>query len=223
MGYFVQIANMPEATKLYDTVVTWWDAIEVLIVTGATTAKVEAGNTGIKNIKRTGRGFRNAENYRTRILLTSAARTEREYPPQQGHSPRTAKSPQWGSSKPHDHRDGDLRESIGGHPQAERRSVVAATREVDHPSHRQRLRKAQADSEADHDTNGSPRVDERQGDQAHEPDSHRDQQERLAAERSDEPGQAESATTETRARRARSHPTTTASTSFSVAHTGTKA
>ena len=75
MGYFVQIANMPEATKLYDTVVTWWDAIEVLIVTGATTAKVEAANTGIKNIKRTGRGFRNPENYRMRILLTSAART----------------------------------------------------------------------------------------------------------------------------------------------------
>ena len=49
MGYFVQIANMPEATKLYDTVVTWWDAIEVLIVTGATTAKVEAGNTGIES------------------------------------------------------------------------------------------------------------------------------------------------------------------------------
>src|SRR5699024_4591675 len=39
MGYFAQIANMPETTKLYDTVVTWWDAIEVLIVTGATTAK----------------------------------------------------------------------------------------------------------------------------------------------------------------------------------------
>lgn len=75
MGYFAQIANMPEATKLYDTVVTWWDAIEVLIVTGATTARVEAANTGIKNIKRTGRGFRNAENYRTRILLTSAAKT----------------------------------------------------------------------------------------------------------------------------------------------------
>nr|WP_245349513.1 ISL3 family transposase [Brachybacterium fresconis] len=75
MGYFAQIANMPEATKLYDTVVAWWDAIEVLIVTGATTARVEAANTGIKNIKRTGRGFRNAENYRMRILLTSAART----------------------------------------------------------------------------------------------------------------------------------------------------
>lgn len=75
MGYFAQIANMPETTKLYDTVVAWWDAIEVLIVIGATTARVEAANTGIKNIKRTGRGFRNAENYRTRILLTSAART----------------------------------------------------------------------------------------------------------------------------------------------------
>ena len=73
MGYFVQIANMPEATKLYDTVVTWWDAIEVLIVTGATTAKVEAGNTGIKNIKRTGRGFRNAENYR-RVSCSPAPR-----------------------------------------------------------------------------------------------------------------------------------------------------
>ncbi len=54
---------------------TWWDAIEVLIVTGATTARVEANNTGIKNIKRTGRGFRNPpENYRIRILLTSAAK-----------------------------------------------------------------------------------------------------------------------------------------------------
>ena len=27
MGYFTQIANMPEATKLYDTVVAWWDGI----------------------------------------------------------------------------------------------------------------------------------------------------------------------------------------------------
>lgn len=73
MGHYVQLADMAETTKLYDTVVAWWDAIEVLIVTGATTAKVEAANTGIKNIKRTGRGFRNSANYTTRILLTSAA------------------------------------------------------------------------------------------------------------------------------------------------------
>lgn len=75
LGYYVQVANMPETTKLYDTVVAWWPAIEVLIRTGATTAKVEAANTTIKNIKRTGRGFKNAANYKTRILLTSAART----------------------------------------------------------------------------------------------------------------------------------------------------
>ena len=66
---------MREATKLYDTVVAWWDAIEVLTVTAATTARVEVANTGITNIKRTGRGFRNPENYRMRILLTSAAKT----------------------------------------------------------------------------------------------------------------------------------------------------
>ncbi len=75
MGYFVQVADMPETHKLYDTVVQWWDAIELLIVTGATTAKVEAANTGIKNIKRTGRGFRNSANYTSRILLSSAARS----------------------------------------------------------------------------------------------------------------------------------------------------
>ena len=75
MGYFVQVADMSETHRLYDTVVEWWDAIEVLIVTGATTAKVEAANTGIKNIKRTGRGFRNSANYTSRILLSSAARS----------------------------------------------------------------------------------------------------------------------------------------------------
>ena len=45
-----------------------------LVVTGATTAKVESANTGIKNIKRAGRGFTNSANYRVRILLASAAR-----------------------------------------------------------------------------------------------------------------------------------------------------
>ena len=50
-------------------------AIEVLIITGVTNARTEAANTTIKQIKRTGRGFRNAENYRSRILLTSAAKT----------------------------------------------------------------------------------------------------------------------------------------------------
>lgn len=75
LGAYVLAANMPETDKLYDTICTWWPAIEVLIITGVTNARTEAANTAIKNIKRTGRGFRNENNYRTRILLASAAKT----------------------------------------------------------------------------------------------------------------------------------------------------
>lgn len=71
----VEQAAQPETNRLWRTVCRWWKEIEVLIVTGATTAKVEANNTAIKHIKRTGRGFTNARNYKTRILLRSAART----------------------------------------------------------------------------------------------------------------------------------------------------
>jgi transposase len=70
----VVVADMPETDRLLATLEAWWPAIEVLIVTGVTNARTEAANTTIKNIKRTGRGFRNAENYRARILLVSAAR-----------------------------------------------------------------------------------------------------------------------------------------------------
>jgi transposase len=71
----VEAAARPETNKLYRTVCRWWKEIEVLIVTGATTGKVEANNTGIKHIKRTARGYRNAGNYKSIILMTSAART----------------------------------------------------------------------------------------------------------------------------------------------------
>lgn len=64
-----------ETNRLWRTVCRWWKEIEVLIVAGATTAKVEANNTAIKHIKRTGRGFTNPRNYKTPILLRSAART----------------------------------------------------------------------------------------------------------------------------------------------------
>ncbi|TAP39155.1 hypothetical protein EYS21_22555 [Arthrobacter sp. S39] len=50
----------------------WWKEIEVLIVTGATTGKVEANNTGIK---RTARGRRNPGNYKSVILMRNAVRT----------------------------------------------------------------------------------------------------------------------------------------------------
>lgn len=75
LGAAVIAADTPETSRLFDTVRTWWNAIEVLIVTGATNARTEAANTSIKHIKRTGRGLRNEANYRARILLHSAART----------------------------------------------------------------------------------------------------------------------------------------------------
>lgn len=84
------VANMPETDRLYDTIVSWWDQVEVFILTGATTAKVEAANSGIKNLKRTARGFPNPHSYRTRILLTSAARAAARTTITAGHSPPTA-------------------------------------------------------------------------------------------------------------------------------------
>ncbi|WP_312856786.1 transposase [Arthrobacter mobilis] len=72
---YVEAAAMPETNRLWRTANKWWKEIEVLIVTGATTAKVEANNTTIKNIKRKARGYRNRWNYQSRILMTSAART----------------------------------------------------------------------------------------------------------------------------------------------------
>jgi transposase len=71
----VEAAGRPETNKLYRTVCRWWKEIEVLIVTGATTGKVESNNTGIKHIKRTARGYRNAGNYKSIILMRSAVRT----------------------------------------------------------------------------------------------------------------------------------------------------
>lgn len=73
LGHYVMVANMSETDRLWNTVCQWWTEIEVLIVTGVTNARTEAANTSIKNIKRTGRGFRNPANYRARILLRSAA------------------------------------------------------------------------------------------------------------------------------------------------------
>ena len=76
----VQNSKQPETTGPYRTICRWWKEIEVLIVTGATTGKVEANNTSIKHIKRTGRGFVNSTNYTNRIMLRSAARTAVNHP-----------------------------------------------------------------------------------------------------------------------------------------------
>nr|WP_307097753.1 transposase [Arthrobacter sp. V1I9] len=71
----VKAAARAVTNRLYRTVCRWWKEIEVMIITGATTGKVEANNTAIKNIKRTARGYRNPANYKSVILLRSAVRT----------------------------------------------------------------------------------------------------------------------------------------------------
>lgn len=58
LTHYVQVAATPETTRLLATVNTWWDAIEVLVVTGVTNARTQAANTSIKQLKRTGRGYR---------------------------------------------------------------------------------------------------------------------------------------------------------------------
>ncbi|HEU4546626.1 MAG TPA: ISL3 family transposase [Microlunatus sp.] len=74
LGCYVLAADMAETWRLWNTISTWWPAIEVLITHRITNARTEAANTGIKHIKRTGRGYRNPTHYQARILLTSAAR-----------------------------------------------------------------------------------------------------------------------------------------------------
>lgn len=71
----VAAAGRPETSKLYRTVCRWWNEIEVLIVTGATTGKVEVNNTGIKHIKRTACGYRNPANCKSIILMRSVVRS----------------------------------------------------------------------------------------------------------------------------------------------------
>jgi transposase len=74
LGCYVVAADMDETWRLWHTLAAWWPAIEVLITHRVTNARTEAANTGIKQIKRTGRGYRNPAHYQARILLTSAAR-----------------------------------------------------------------------------------------------------------------------------------------------------
>ena len=74
LGCYVLAADMEETWRLWATIEAWWPAIEVLIEHRVTNARTEAANTSIKQIKRTGRGYRNPAHYRARILLTSAAR-----------------------------------------------------------------------------------------------------------------------------------------------------
>jgi len=73
--HYVAIARIPEATRLKKTIDAWWTEIETFIDTRVTNARTEAANVTIKNIKRTGRGYRSHTNYQSRIMLYNAARS----------------------------------------------------------------------------------------------------------------------------------------------------
>jgi hypothetical protein len=80
LGVAVVAADMDECWKLWNTINAWWEEIETFIETRITNAKTEAANTSVKQIKRTGRGYRNHEHYQARILLASAHRHGRRSP-----------------------------------------------------------------------------------------------------------------------------------------------
>jgi len=73
--HYVAGAQIPEATRLKKTIDGWWPEIETFVDTRVTNAHTEAANVTIKNIKRTGRGYRSHANYRSRIMLYNAARS----------------------------------------------------------------------------------------------------------------------------------------------------
>jgi len=87
LGITVLAADMPETAKLWNTINDWWEEIETFIDTRLTNAKTEAANTSIKQIKRTGRGYRNHHHYQARILLASAHRHDRRSPLTQQATP----------------------------------------------------------------------------------------------------------------------------------------
>ena len=61
-------ANMPETTRLANTIQTWCPAILVALTEQVTNARTEGFNRIIKQTKRVGCGYRNLDNYQRRIL-----------------------------------------------------------------------------------------------------------------------------------------------------------
>lgn len=53
-------ARLPEATRLAETIQTWWPAILVALTEDASNARTEGFNRIIKQTKRVGCGYRNA-------------------------------------------------------------------------------------------------------------------------------------------------------------------
>jgi hypothetical protein len=69
-GRLLDVVEDRTARAVVRTLHRWEDEILAFHTTGGVTnARTEAANLGIKAIKRVGRGFRNFNNYRLRLLL----------------------------------------------------------------------------------------------------------------------------------------------------------
>jgi hypothetical protein len=64
-------STTPEVIRLGKTLRRWHDEILAHHTTGASNGPTEAVNLTIKAVKRCGRGFRNFDNYRLRLLLAA--------------------------------------------------------------------------------------------------------------------------------------------------------
>jgi transposase len=71
-------AHMDETTRLANTVQTWWPAILTALLHRVSNARTEGYNRIIKNTKRVACGFRNMDNYQSRILVHIALTRGRE-------------------------------------------------------------------------------------------------------------------------------------------------
>jgi len=67
-------ADMDETTRLGATIDRWWPELLAFLETRITNARTEGYNRVIKQIKRTGCGYRNQTNYERRIVLHIAAK-----------------------------------------------------------------------------------------------------------------------------------------------------
>lgn len=78
IAWCTETDSSPELRRLAKTLRRWRTEILAHHTTGASNGPVEAANLLIKQVKRSGRGFRNLHNYRLRILLAGGMNPTRE-------------------------------------------------------------------------------------------------------------------------------------------------
>lgn len=71
------LADMPETTRLAETVDAWWPEILAFLETGITNAVTEGTNRMVKDAARVAFGFRNLENQRRRVRFHCTRQSRR--------------------------------------------------------------------------------------------------------------------------------------------------